>query len=89
MNQEIVPGKTLYNSPEDAFNAIVDTINEMDKRLEALTISYNEMLVSNASDFVALSKVLNFSTDEILDFHNFSKKEQLRISKQVYSEPIS
>ena len=86
MNKEIVPGKTLYNNPEDAFNAIVDSINEMDRRLEALTISYNEMLISNAAKFVALSKVLNFSTDEILDFHNFAKKEELRIKEQVENE---
>ena len=85
MSEGINTGKTLYSSPEEAFNAIIDSINQLDKRLENLTIAFNDNVITDTSRFAVLSKILNFTSDDILDFYNLVKKEERAMKERINS----
>ncbi len=85
MSEQKNEGKTLYNSTEEALNAISDSINYLDKRIDDLIVSFNEKRIEDAANLIALFKVLNLSQDDIFDFYNYAKKEKLRMSEKINS----
>jgi hypothetical protein len=85
MIRDIVPGKTLYENPEEAFNDIVKFVADLDKRLEDLTIAFNEKSISDAANIAALSEFLKFSEDDVLDFYNLVKSKTIEIKKNIFS----
>jgi len=86
MISNVVPGKTLYESPEEAFNEIADFVTDLDKHVEDLTIAFNDKCINDAANLAALFELLKFSEDDVLDFYNLVKSKTLDIKKNISSK---
>lgn len=75
--------KTLYNSTEDALNAITDSINSLDKRIDDLTTSLNNHMIWAAANRAAMEIFLKLTSDDILDIYNYAKEKERFIKEAL------
>ncbi|HEY8658672.1 MAG TPA: hypothetical protein VIL78_06525 [Hanamia sp.] len=78
MNEKNNPEKYLYVPQEE----IVNFIKALDKKIETLTVAFNEKYINDTARLSALFRILKLGPDDILDFYNATKKEEMRLQEK-------